>query len=162
MALDKKNRINLLIGSALTTLVTLPTLVIVFGDVKQPSFLPGNAWLWLAMWLLLLGGLCISMVGLIRKVHWGYFLWSQSILSFLVLILYIGRYRTDRDYAKFGHDPEAIHQGPPEASWVRFLYLVIMWLVVGFMPVILMGLWRRYKVRKSCSKQEEAKLSGGN
>lgn len=152
MALDKKNRFNLLIGSVLTTLVTLPTLVFVFGDAERPSFLPNNAWLWPALWILLLCGLIISLFGLVRKVHWGYFLWSQTILSFLVLIIYVGRYRTDRDYARFGPDPDAILQGPPEVSWARFLYLVLMWLVVGFMPVMLMRLWRRYKARKSRSR----------
>lgn len=151
MALDKKSRINLLIGSVLTTLVTLPTLVIVFGDAGQPSFLPINAWLWPALWILLLCGLFISIAGLLRKVHWGYFLWSQTILSFLVLIIYVGRYRTDRDYARFGPDPDAILQGPPEVSWVRFSLLVLTWLVVGFLPVILMSLWRRHKARKSRS-----------
>lgn len=156
MAFDKQNRINLLIGLALTTIVTLPTLTIVFGDAKQPSFSSDNAWLWLAMWTLLVCGLVISTIGLIRKVHWGYFVWSQTILSFLVLILFIGRYRSERDYAKFGPDPDEIYQGPPDASWLGFLLFVLMWLAVGFMPMALMKLWRRHKARKCPSRQESA------
>ncbi len=156
MALDRKNCINLLIGSVLVTMVTLPTLLIVFGDARQPSFLPNNAWLWPALWILLLCGLFISMFGLIRNVHWGYFLWSQTILSLLVFVIYVGRYRSDRGYARFGPDPDSILQGPPEVSWGRFLCLVLMWLLVGFMPVILMRLWRRHMVRKSRSRDAGA------
>lgn len=156
MNLDKKSRTNLLVGSTLTTLVTLPTLTIVFGDVKQPSFLPNNAWLWLALWMLLLGGLFVSLIGLLRKIHWGYFLWSQTMLSFWVLIIYIGQYRADKDYVKFGPDPDAIYQGPPETSWLRLLFLILIWLVIGFLPLTIRSLWRGYKRRKSRTRENGA------
>lgn len=153
MASDKKYHFNLLTGSVLTILVTLPTLVIVSGDARQPSFSPANAWLWPALLVLLLCGLVISLFGLMRKLHWGYFLWSQATLSFWVLIIYLGRSRADRDYAGFGADPDASFQGPPAALWYRFLFLVLVWVVIGFMPLILRTLWRWYKARKSRSEQ---------
>lgn len=149
MALDKKNRINLLIGLVLTLLVTLPTFVIVSGDAERPSVLPINAWLWPALLVLLLCGLCISLFGLMRKVHWGFFLWSQTILSFWVMILYVGRYRADRDYVKFGPDPDAIYQGPPEASLAGLSLLTFVCLAVCFMPLASRSLWRWYKARKT-------------
>jgi len=163
MALDRKSRFNLLIGLVLTTLVTWPTFELLFaGDAKQPLFLPINAWLWPALLILLLCGLLISLFGLMRKVHWGYFLWSQTTLSFWVLIIYLGRSRADRDYARSGADPDAIYQGPPEVLWYRFVFLVLVWLVIGFLPLVLMNLWTRHKARKSRSGQEGTNSSVGN
>jgi len=154
MVPDRKIRFNLFVGSVLVTLVTLPTLVIVFGEARQPSFLPNNAWLWPALLILLLSGLFVSLFGLMRKVHWGFFLWSQAILSFWVLIIYVGRYRADRDYLKFGSDPDAIYQGPPEASMAVLSLLTSVCLVVCFMPLALRYLWKRHKARKSRYKEE--------
>jgi hypothetical protein len=159
MALNKKNRLNLLVGVALTGIVTLPTLTIVLGDARQPSFSPDNAWAWLASLILLACGFAISTIGLMRTIHWGYFVWSQTILSFLVLILYIGWYRRELDYAKLGPDPDAIDQGPPVATWQGFLFLVLMWLIPGFLPLALMGMGRWYKARKYPSRQVGANSS---
>lgn len=155
MALDKK-RLNLLIGLTLTSIATLPTLMIVLDDARQPSFSPDNAWFWLALLILLACGFVISMIGLKRKVHWGYFAWSQTILSFLVLILYVGWYRKELDYAKFGPDPDAIDKGPPVATWPGFLLIVLMWLIVGFLPLALIVLGRWRKARKCSSRQDGA------
>jgi hypothetical protein len=159
MVLAKKNRLNLLVGASLTCIVTLPTLTIVLGDSRQPSFSSGNAWLWLALLILLACGLAISAIGLIRKVHWGYFVWSQAILSFLVLIFYIGWYRRELDYAKLGPDPDTIDQGPPMATVQGFLFLVLMWLIPGFLPLALMGLRKWRKERKCAATQDGANSS---
>jgi hypothetical protein len=153
MALTRKNRLNLLVGASLTCIVTLPTLAIVLGDARQPSFSSGNAWLWLALLILLACGLAISAIGLIRKVHWGYFVWSQTILAFLVLIYYIGWYRRELDHAKLGPDPDTIDQGPPMATVQGFLFLVLMWLVPGFLPLALMWLRKWRKERKCAARQ---------
>jgi hypothetical protein len=151
MTPDKKHRLNVLVGVVLTCLVTLPTLTIVSGDARQPSFSADNAWFWLALQALLASGLAISTIGLVRKLHWGYFAWSQSVLSFLVLMIYIGWYRRELDYVKMGPDPEAIDQGPPIATWHGFAFLVLMWLVPGFLPLALMALGRWHKARNSPS-----------
>jgi hypothetical protein len=152
MALDKKNLINLCIGAVLTLMVTWPTFEIVYsGYVKQSALLPVNAWLGTALLLLLLGGLLIALFGLLRRVHWIYFLWSQLTLSFWVFIIYLGRSRADREYADYIGDPDAPLEGPPEVLWYRFVFLILVGLVVGFLPLILRYLWRRYKARKTIS-----------
>jgi hypothetical protein len=153
MTLAKKNRFNLLVGLVLITLVTLPTFVIVMSDASQPTFLPVNAWLWPTLLFVLLGGWFVALFGLMRQVHWGHFLWSQTTLSFLVLVIYVGRSRTDRVYARFGPDPDAFVQGPPEADWSRVLLLFIVWMIVGFLPLVLRSLWKRYKARHSSSNE---------
>ena len=160
MVLAKKNRLNLIVGASLTCIVTLPTLTIVLGDARQASFSSGNAWLWLALLILLACGLAISAIGLIRKVHWGFFVWSQAILSFLVLIFYTGWYRRELDYAKLGPDPDAIDQGPPMATVQGFLFLILMWLAPGFLPLALIKLRRWLKSRKCSSSQDGANSSG--
>lgn len=163
MALDKKNLSNLLIGSVLTILVSLPTFEFVFlDDAKQPSFLPVNAWLWPTLLILLVCGLLVALFGLMRKVHWGYFLWSQTTLSFLVFIIYLGRSRADREYANYSADPDAPFQGPPEVLWYRFAFLVLVWLVVGFLPLALRYLWKWHKARRSRPEEEGVDSSDGN
>jgi hypothetical protein len=143
--MNKKNLINLFVGLVLTSILTLPTLMILLADARQPSFFPDNAWLWLALLIFLVCGFVMSVIGLICKIHWGYFVWSQTILSYLVLILYLGWHRRQLDYAKFGSDPDAIHNGPPTATWNGFLFFVLMWLVVGLLPLGFMELkkWRK-------------------
>ncbi len=69
MTLVKNNRFNLIMGSVLTILVTLPTFVI--GDAKDSSFLPHNAWLWPSLLILLICGLLFSLFSLMNKVHLG-------------------------------------------------------------------------------------------
>lgn len=93
--MHSKNRLNLLVGLILTSIVTVPTLVTVSGDLRRPSFSPQNALSWLALCSLLALGLVVSLIGLLRGVHWGHFAWSQALLSFLVLIIYVGWYRRD-------------------------------------------------------------------
>ena len=163
MALDKKNLINLIIGLVLTSLVTFPTFdFMYYSNSKQPSFLPVNAWLWPTLLILLLSGLLIALFGLLRKVHWGYFLWSQLTLSFWVFLLYLGRSRADRDFPNFRGDDDAPLEGPPEVLWYRFAFLVLVWGVVGFLPLALRYLWKRYKLRRSRPGQEGTEPSDGN
>lgn len=92
MTLVKNNRFNLIMGSVLTILVTLPTFVI--GDAKDSSFLPHNAWLWPSLLILLICGLLFSLFSLMNKVHWGFFLWSQSILSLRQMWHWFKAYKT--------------------------------------------------------------------
>ncbi len=150
---DSKNRLNLLIGLILTNVVTLPTLVTLVGDLRRPSFSPQNAWFWLALCCLLALGLVVSLIGLLRGVHWGHFAWSQAILSFLVFINYIGWYRRELDYARMGPDPDAIYQGPPVATWSGLLLLVMLWLLAGFLPLALWKLKGWVKARRNASKR---------
>jgi hypothetical protein len=158
---EKKNRLNFFVGLILTGIVTLPTLTIVLGDIRRPSFSPENAWAWLALWCFLAFGFVVSIVGLMRKVHWGHMVWAQTILSFLVLTVYIGWYRRELDYVQMGPDPGAIDQGPPVAAWPGFLLFVFMWLVAGFLPMALSRLRRRGKPQDSVSGQVGASQPDG-
>lgn len=144
----KVARRNLIVGLILTGIVTIPTLTIVSGDIHRPSFSPENAWFWLGLCCLLAFGFAISIIGLTRQIHWGHFVWAQAVLSFLVLMIYIGWYRRELDYAKMGPDPDAIDQGPPVATWQGFALLALVWLVAGFLPLALMQLRRRLAARK--------------
>ena len=85
----------------------------------------------------------MSKLHLRRRVGCGYFIWSQTVLCFLVSMSYIGWYRRELDYVKMGPDPDALDQSPPSASLTGFAVLVLMWLVVGFLPLAIRQLRHR-------------------
>jgi hypothetical protein len=93
------------------------------------------------MLVLLLCGFAIAFIGLKNKIHWGYLLWSQATLSLLVLVLYIGHFRRERDYANHGPNLELESYGPPEASVEGFIFFVQLWLAIGFAPLAFKKLW---------------------
>jgi hypothetical protein len=146
--MEKNNRRNLLFGLLLTGVVSLPALITVVGDSRKPSFSPENAWYWLALCCLPVLGFILSVIGLLRGIHWGHFAWSQSILSFLVMVAYVGWYRRELDFVKMGPDPDAIDKSPPMASSTGLLLVVVLWLVPGFLPLVVARFWKWHKARR--------------
>jgi len=125
-----RNRLNFPIGFALISAVSIPVALFVFGDAG--NFSPPNAWLQLALLLWLACGFGASTIGLTRKVHWGYCAWSQIVLSFLVLLIYIGWVRRESDYRQLPNpDDSAI----PIASFTGLLWFVVIWLAAALLPV---------------------------
>jgi hypothetical protein len=143
-----RNRRNLVVGLALITLVSAPTLSLLLSEFRRPAFAADNRWLWLALACCLPLGFGLSAIGLRQRIHWGYFVWSQSVLAFLVSILYIGWYRRELDYMSMGPDPEAADQGPPVASVSGALILVLVWLVAGHLPLAIRALIQWFRARK--------------
>ena len=88
------------------------------------------------------------MIGLMRGIHWGHFVWSQSILSFLVLVTYVGWYRRELDYVKMGPDPDAVDKSPPVASLTGLLLVILFWLVPAFLPLVMVKLRMWLKGRR--------------
>ena len=151
MTVARKNRLNVLVGLVLISVVSIPTLTIVHADMDQPAFgpnfAPANAWLWLGFQLLIAFGFVLATLGLVRRIHWGYCVWSQAVLSLVILLAYIGWMRREDDYRRWP-DPDDF-SGPPEATWTGFLWLGLFWLVPGLLPLALRTLNRYLKARKS-------------
>lgn len=151
MTVMKRNRLNVLVGLLLISVVSIPTLTIICADMDQPTFgpnfAPANAWLWLAFQLLIVFGFGLATFGLIHRIHWGYCVWSQAVLSFLVLLAYLGWMRREDDYRRWP-DPDDL-SGPPEATWTGLLWLGLFWLVAGLLPLALRTISRYRETRKS-------------
>ncbi len=152
--------LNMLVGLILTGVVSAPAFMLLATEFRRPAFAPTNAWFWIALLSLMAFGCAISIVGLMRRRHWGYFAWSQTALSFLVSMIYIGWYRRELDYAKMGPDPEALYQGPPVASLQGFLILALVWAVIALSPVALTALMSWMKSRRG-RRQADEELNRG-
>ena len=143
------NRLNLLAGIVTTGLISAIAFGLLLNEYQRPVFSPENAWLWISMASLIPLGFIIALVGMLRRTGCGYFIWSQLVLSFLVSSIYIGWYRRELDYVKMGPDPDALDQGPPSATLSGFMFLLLAWLLIGFMPLAIRQLLRRYRARKA-------------
>jgi hypothetical protein len=143
------NRLNLLVGIVTTGLISVIAAGLLLNEYQRPVFAPDNAWLWLSLLLLIPFGFIIGLVGMLRRTGCGYFIWSQLVLAFLVSSIYIGWYRRELDYVKMGPDPDALDQGPPIATLSGFMFLLLAWVLIGFMPMVLRHLLRRYRAKKS-------------
>lgn len=136
------NRFNFLIGFGLLSIVSTQAGLIVWGDAR--SFSPQNTWLQPALLILLACGLVASTIALTRKVHWGYCAWSQTVLSFLVLQMYIGWIRRENNFRVYkGEDGSPF----PIASFPGLLRLVLLWLAVALFPVAVKAAVRWIRAR---------------
>jgi len=127
----------------LTGIVSGLAFSLLANELRRPVFSPANAWFWLALVFVLAAGFVISTIGLLRRIPFGYFAWSQTVLSFLVTMVYLGWYRRELDYVKMGPDPDALNKGPPEASALGFLMLLLIGLAAALLPAAMMRLGKR-------------------
>ena len=155
------NRLNLFIGLVLTSMISVPILALLSAEFQRPAFAPDNAWLWIALLCLIPLGFAISLIGLRRRIHCGYFIWSQLIASILVSSIYIGWYRRELDYVIMGPDPDAFDQSPPSATLSGFLILLLAWLAIGFLPLAIRSLVLRIRARKSSPRPDDVRASDG-
>ncbi|MRR51452.1 MAG: hypothetical protein EG825_11140 [Rhodocyclaceae bacterium] len=152
----KGNRLNLLVGIAATGLISAFAIDFLLNEYRRPAFSPDNAWLWFSLLSLIPLGFIIALLGMLRRTGCGYFIWSQLVLAFLVSLVYFGWYRRELDYVKMGPDPEALDQGPPIATLFGLTFLLITWVLIGFMPLALRQLIRWYRARKSRIRENAA------
>lgn len=143
------NRLNLILGALLTGVLSLLTIGLLLNEYQRPVFAAQNAWLWFALMGLVLLGFAVAIAGMRRRIGCVYFIWSQLVLCILVSSVYIGWYRRELDYVKMGPDPEALDRSPPSATFSGFLIPVLLWLVVGFLPLAIRQLRRRLAARKA-------------
>lgn len=148
------NRLNLLVGIATTGLISAFAIGLLLNEYRRPVFTPDNAWLWFSLLSLMPFGFVIALIGMLRRIGCGYFIWSQLVLSFLVSIIYIGWYRRELDYVKMGPGPDALDQGPPSATLSGFMILLLAWLLIGFLPLALRQLLRWYRARKAPARKD--------
>lgn len=147
MSSPSGNRVNLIVGALITALLSFVAIGLLLNEYRRPVFSAQNAWLWFALLALVPLGLVVAIVGLRRRIGCGYFIWSQTVLCFLVSMSYVGWYRRELDYVKMGPDPDALDQRPPSASLTGYAVLVLMWLVVGFLPLAIRQLRRRKQAK---------------
>ena len=156
------NRLNLMIGVAMTGLVSCLVIGLLLNEYRRPVFAAHNAWFWFALMGLMLSGFVVAIAGLLRRIGCGYFIWSQLVLSVFVAGAYIGWYRRELDYVKMGPDPDALDRSPPSVSVSGFMILLLMWLVIGFLPLAIRQFRRWIVARKDASAAagDEIRSSG--
>jgi hypothetical protein len=147
--IEKSSRIKIGVGLLLICLVSLPTLLTMIGNHRNSTFIPGNHWLWWAFLVVLACGYTLSVTALLRHVQWGYCVWFQTVISFMVLITYIGWWRREMDFIQGPHDPE-ISLAPPEALWSAYLVILLITLAVGLLPLAI-----RFMVRRARAKHQQ-------
>lgn len=143
------NRLNLVAGTLATGVPSILTIGLLLNEYQRPVFAVHNAWLWFALLGLIPLGFVAAFAGLLRRIGCGYFIWSQLVLCLLVSSVYIGWYRRELDYVKMGPDPDALDRGPPNATLFGFMLPVLMWLVIGFMPLAIRQVKRWLDARRA-------------
>lgn len=132
--IEKGGRIRFGVGLLLVNLVSLPTLLMMVGNHRNSTFIPSNHWLWWAFLGVLACGYTISVMALLRRVQWGYCVWLQMVLSFMVLVVYIGWWRREMNFIQGPRDPES-SLASPEASWSAYLVILLIALAAGLLPL---------------------------
>lgn len=147
--IEKPSRVKIGVGLLWVSLVSLPTLLTMIGNHRNSTFIPGNHWLWWAFLVVLVCGYILSVTALLRRVQWGYCVWFQTVISFMVLIVYIGWWRREMNFIQGPHDPE-LSPAPPEAMWSAYLVILLITLATGLLPLaIRFGVrWARAKHRR--------------
>lgn len=142
------NRLNFVVGALVTGVPSILTIGLLLNEYRRPVFAAHNTWLWFALMALVPLGFAIAIFGLLRRIGCGYFIWSQLVLCLLVSVVYIGWYRRELDYVKMGPDPDALDRSPPSATFPGFMVPVLLWLVIGFLPLAVRQIRRRQVKRR--------------
>lgn len=132
--------VNLWIGLVLIGIVSLPTYGLLSGEFRHSVFSQGNAWFAIALLCLQTAGIVVAVIGLKRGLPFGYPAWSQTVLSFLVLVTYIGWHRRELDYAQA---PATFEQGPPEATAYGLGIVLLIWAGAALLPLAIRHLVKR-------------------
>jgi len=148
--MTRKGAVNLIVGLVLSGVVSVVPVNLLLYEANRQLFSPHNAWLWLALLFLLAIGCAASLLLLLRTIHWAYCVWAQTVLSALVSLFYLGLMRREDSFRRYP-DPDAYDQTAPTASVTGVLLLVLLWLVIGFMPLALSALIRWIRARKRVS-----------
>lgn len=151
-------RLNLIIGVTITGLTSTLAMGLLLNEYQRPVFSPANVWLWLGLLALMPFGFFIGLLGMLRRVGCGYFIWSQLILVILVSSIYIGLYRRELDYVKMP-DPDALDQWPPTATLSGFTFLLLAWLLIGFLPLAVRQLVRWNRAKKMLIQRNQPTLT---
>lgn len=147
--IEKARRVNIGVGLLLVSLVSLPTLFTLIGNHRNASFIPGNHWLWWAFLVVLAFGYMLSVTALLSRIPWGYSVWFQTAISFMVLIAYIGWWKRETNFIQRPHDPES-SPVPPEAMWSAYLVILLITLAVGLLPLAI-----KFGIRRIRAKHQQ-------
>ncbi len=136
------HRLNIAIGILVTGALSFFAMSLLLGEYHRPVFSPQNTWLWLTLMTWIPLGFIVALIGLRRRINCGYFIWSQLVLCFLAISIYIGWHRRELDI-RMGPNPDEFIQPSPEATFLGFLFLLFLWLVIGFFPLAIrqLGHW---------------------
>lgn len=139
-----KDTIRLLAGLMMLGLVSASPLGLLLWSGPRMYPAPENSWITLAYLFLLGGGFGISAILLMRRVHLGYCVWAQAVLSFMIFIAYYGFLRREDSFRRYP-DPEALERIAPAASWSGVLLLALSAIALGWLPLALKVLLRRLR-----------------
>lgn len=83
---------------------------------------------------------------MLGRIPWGYCVWFQTVISFMVLIAYFGWWKRETNFIQGPHDPES-SLALPEAMWTAYLVILLITLAVRLLPLAIKFGVRRIRAK---------------